>query len=219
MDKPKLSRSTENRIKRTNKRVERISILCASPYLQEDSLTTLFQRASISSVPDGFASSSGLERVSGGGSKDTPTEATVFALNPSFAPKTDKDGKTIITKKRYDPLSEAAKRLEHLLSEVEKTLQSAVLSAQYVQTSVQEGRGRQIQSDPCPIDPADPIEVSGYCRRHYDDWVNHGRPNKQAWKLYRQEAKDANDNLTVPTCPPPGEGQTARRGPWAKVGD
>src|ERR1035437_799003 len=195
----KLSMSSRKRVERIMERIRRIQ--SDSFKITEPQIAELVRRDAIPSRPDGYPADSMPEHSSGGTHGDK-TLATV--LQREY--------------KRTDELRARLVKIEQLSMHADVALSSLNNTVHYETVKVEREKGRQ-GAAPCSICLELPAQISGWCRSDYDDWRNHGQPDRVIWGMYRRgdTVKVGHDDvLRVPECPPPSEGCKVRRGPFAR---
>lgn len=181
------------------------SIQASVGRLDEDVLTELFRRASISSTPDGFPATAVADRTSGSKSSDDgigrPTEELALRNIQGY--------------RVQDPVRKLADRILNLIRLADFNLEDALTALEHNQFSVEEAKQRPT-TIPCLVCQELPAEKAGFCVNCYNDWWKHGKPDRHLWILYRTQTRNSHpENLVlVDECPPPSQGNEAIRGPW-----
>jgi hypothetical protein len=199
MAQKKLSTASRKRVARIMEMVHRVQ---SDAYkITEPQIAELVRRDAIPFEPDGYPANSMPEHSSGGSHGDK-TMATVLAREQH----------------RTNELRRRLKHVERLALHADVAVSELVSTLAYEDEKVEREKGRQ-GSTPCAICLELPAQIGAWCRPCYDDWRNHGQPDRMIWEMYRRGDTvkvDHDDVLRVPDCPPPGDGCTARRGPYAE---
>lgn len=203
MAERKISKTTQRRVAAVLGAVE--GIQKAIVKLDEKALLRLFRRDEVSAQPDGYPASSMPEHSSGSRSHHSPTESPFMARLPEKGPDKEKFVR--------DEVSTAIGDLEKAVFKAEQLITEALDSIAYVGQIADATIGRQAASNPCEICAVRPVEKAAWCGPCYQDWWNHGKPDRLLWKMFKTEEKNSEKILLVPECPPPLTG-TAIRGPW-----
>lgn len=198
MAQKKLSRASKNRVDGIMQRLAAVQIAAHS--ISEEQITELMRRDAIPFRPDGYSTNSMPEHTSGG----------------TFSSRTE----TVALQEahRTNELRRVVRHLEKLAMHADVALNEFVNTLNYAH-QVDEEIKSPVTTTPCLICEELPAEVSGYCRKDYDNWRNYGQPDRELWKMFcHQTTKKLEDGshetvVMVPDCPPPTT--EARRGPWA----
>ena len=198
MAQNKLSMSSRKRVERIMERIHRVQ--SDSGKVTEAQIAELVRRDAIPSRPDGYPADSMPEHSSGGTHGDK-TLATVLQREQH----------------RTDELRRQLKHIEDLAKYVDVGMGELVNTVNYETVKVDREKGRQ-GAAPCAICITLPAQISEWCRPDYDNWQNHGKPDRALWAMFKRGdvVKVGHEEvLRVPDCPPPSSGNTARRGPYA----
>lgn len=198
MSQTKLSRTARRRLDNMSERLERASL--GINKIENTVLEDLVARAAISSVPDGFGSSSRLGDGGRGTSDFTSTEATVVARERPIK----------------DELSKRVKHIESLITFIDVAANEIHLNIGEIYR-VEEEKKERVVSTPCLVCEINPAEKAGYCKPCYVKWQHHGIPDRLRWEMFQKQTTTVDGILFVPECPPPASGKIARRGPWKNI--
>jgi len=197
----RMSMTAKRRVAEVEKRLDNIQASVGR--LDEDVITELFRRASISAAPDGFPATAVADRTSGSKSSDDgigrPTEELAL--------------RNIAGYRVQDPVKKVAERVLTLIREADFKLEDALTALEHAAFSVEEAKQRPT-TIPCLICQELPAEKAGFCMSDYNAWWNHGKPDRQAWISYKTGLRNSNNEVLVEECPVPSAGNEARRGPW-----
>jgi len=196
-----MSNTAKRRIKEVEGRLD--SITANVGRLDEDVITELFRRASISATPDGFPATAVADRTSGSKSSEDgigrPTEELAL--------------RNIAGYRVQDPVRKVAERVLDLIRKADFHLEDALQALEHAAFSVEEAKQRPT-TIPCLICQELPAEKAGFCLNDYNDWWRYGKPDRQAWISYKTGLRNSASEVLVEECPQPSAGNKAIRGPW-----
>lgn len=204
MQQSRLSRGAQKRVEYISSGLDTALFLIGK--LDEDTITEIVRRASIPSRPDGLPRSTALgEKGSGGDPFTSSTEGAAFARNPDWNEQGERP------RPHRDPIQRLSENLERGVGDVVNTLRNLVGKIEVMDLQEAKHKERPTTS-PCAVCEAS-AEKAGYCRPHYDNWCDYGKPDRLVWEMWKRQDMEG-DVLRVPECPKPSSGNKARRGPW-----
>ena len=183
---PKLTRRSQQRIKRMTESIDAISKLANRISLAE--LEELVRRDQIV-VTAGDYGGGGSFSVSRRGSTPgaSPVERAVIA--------------SVEGRKVHDPLKEQIKLIERHIIEAEESLRRIHESMKAIREGVDKEKVRKV-SDPCEVCLVLPAAKTAMCIDCYKEWVAAGAPDRFRWKSYKQQVVDTEGRVVVETPPP-----------------
>jgi hypothetical protein len=185
----KLSRRSQNRLKRIKDSLEKTALLVNQVSLEE--LEELIRRDAIGIAPNGFPPSSALD--GGSGSKGWGPESTSSTVAAVMALQTPVN----------DELAKRLRKIEANIFTAEKALRELDRSVRYIFDKVDSARGRVEQSSPCAICLIAPVKKANWCIDDYAKWEEAGRPDRLLWTMYMRQDRNSEGILMVPDPPEP----------------